>query len=136
MQNGLQTSKNCTCCKNTIMTLTFHFRGSLLTFWRQWKLQRWIANHKLFVFWLIHYWIGSFCQTWIFSHFLINVPIQCCSQKAIFTHIIPTSSFFIKFWDLLSFWVLITTSHSKIRKNMFLLSHDENTKCQFKRWEH
>ena len=79
------------------------WRLSFITFWRQWKLQRWIANHKLLVFWLIHYWIRSFCQTWIFSHFLINVPIQCCPQKAVFTHIIPTSSFSIKFWDLLSF---------------------------------
>ena len=53
-------------------------------------------------------------------------------EQVCLTHIIPTLSFFIKIWDLLSFQVLRTTSVSKIRKKKFLPSKDQISKCQFK----
>ena len=43
------------------------------------KLQWWIAHHKLLFFWLIHY--------WIFSHFSIDGPVQCCPEKVILIQI-------------------------------------------------
>ena len=133
MQNGLQISKSCTCYKKTIMALIFHFRGGLLTFWRQWKLQRWIANHKLLVFWLIHYWIRSFCQTWIFS----KCSYSMLPSESNFHPYYPNFEFFhkvLRFAFFLSVDNYFTFKNSK--KKMFLLSQDENTKCQFKRWEH
>ena len=51
------------------------------------KLQWWIAHHKLLFFWLIHHWNWSFFQTWIFSHFSIDGPVQCCPEKAILIQI-------------------------------------------------
>ena len=61
---------------------------------------------------------------------VIHLNSHICKKYYFF--IIPTLSFFIQIWDLVSFWVPITTSHSKIRKKMFLWSQDQNTKCQFK----
>ena len=109
------------------------WRLSFITFWRQWKLQRWIANHKLLVFWLIHYWIRSFCQTWIFS----KCSYSMLPSESNFHPYYPNFEFFhkiLRFAFFLSVDNYFTFKNSKKKK--FLLSQDENTKCQFKRWEH
>ena len=70
--------------KKTILVLILHFRGLFVD---NKKLQWWIANHKLLVFWLIHYWNWSFYQTRIFSHFSLDGPVQWCPEKAILIQI-------------------------------------------------
>ena len=61
----------------------FSFQRIVYWHFEENKLQWCVGNHKLLVFWLIHYWDWSFSQTRIFSHFSIDGPVQCCSEKAI-----------------------------------------------------
>ena len=87
IQNCLQARKSCTCCKKTILVLIFHFRGLFIDILKKINCNN---EQKIINCWFFGWFITEidlFVRHGIFSHFLIDGPVQCCSEKTILIQI-------------------------------------------------